>query len=121
MQTEELKQAIEGPVTELQADSKESKSNHVYSFGDFPLFAMLVNGACRFTVGSSATFDKVNVHTTRHQHGQFTDNGLVSHRGGRKWLKIWSAQGDDFRTFLSELVSALPQTEISIYATPVRR
>jgi len=27
MQTEELKEAIEGPVTELQADSKESKSN----------------------------------------------------------------------------------------------
>jgi len=27
MQTEELKEAIEGPVTELQVDSKESKSN----------------------------------------------------------------------------------------------
>jgi hypothetical protein len=34
--------------------------------------------------------------------------------------KEWRAQGDDFRTFLSELVSALPQTAISIYATPVR-
>jgi hypothetical protein len=38
------------------------------------------------------------------------------------WMTMveWRAQGDDFRTFLSELVSALPQTGTAIYATPVR-
>ena len=32
----------------------------------------------------------------------------------------WRAQGDDFRTFLSELVSTLPQSRISIYANSVQ-
>jgi hypothetical protein len=43
---------------------------------------------------------------------------------GGKWCtgeeKDWRSEGDDFRTFLSELVSALPQSGISIYANPVR-